>query len=84
MHHILKIEEAFFEAKIAGLKLFEIRNNRDRGFQKGDTVSYEVSNGTYYSLQKGVWEILYVTNYFQRDDYVVFGEKFLESSMEDK
>lgn len=72
MHHVLKIEDSYYDAKVEGLKLFEIRYN-DRGFQKGDTVSYTKPIG---SLQRsGVWEIIYVTGYQQRENFVVFGEK---------
>ena len=42
MTHELKILECYANAKIAGDKLFEIRNNLDRGFQKGDIVKYIV------------------------------------------
>lgn len=72
-HHVLKIEDAYYEAKVAGDKLFEIRHN-DRGFQKGDTVSYTKPPTGHFD-RKGKWEITYVTGYQQRDDFVVFGEK---------
>lgn len=41
MTHELKIQKQWADAKLAGEKPFEIRRN-DRGFQKGDTVRYNV------------------------------------------
>lgn len=73
MHHELKIQNDYYQAKTEGLKLFEIRNN-DRGFQKGDTVSY--TNPEFpFIARKGKWEITYVTSFAQKDNFVVFGEK---------
>jgi len=73
MHHTLKIEECYYEAKVLGDKLFEIRFNGDRGFQKGDTVSYTSVNGLINHSR--VWEITYVTAFGQTNNFVVFGEK---------
>ena len=79
MTHELKILECYADAKLAGDKLFEIRDNRDRGFQKGDLVKYTVVGdiGIKYTheLNDKLYEITYVTNYGQKDGYVVFGEK---------
>lgn len=41
MTHELKILECYASAKVHGDKLFEIRDNRDRGFQKGDYDGYK-------------------------------------------
>ena len=60
MHHELKIEDAYYEAVIEGIKTFEIRFN-DRGYQKGDTVSFLKSSGAVE--RKGQWEITYVSNF---------------------
>lgn len=38
-HHVLKLREEFYDAVMSGEKCFEVREN-DRGFQKGDTVSF--------------------------------------------
>jgi hypothetical protein len=72
-HHILKIGKEFMQAKIAGDKLFEVRLN-DRGFQKGDTVAYITDDhlGTPYG---GLYEITYVINYNQKENWVVYGER---------
>lgn len=73
IHHDLKLERCYFEASLNGSKKFEIRYNNDRGFNCGDTVKFnEVSQG----LLTGRFvcgEILCVTNYEQKEGYVVFG-----------
>lgn len=79
MTHELKILQCYADAKVAGDKLFEIRDNRDRGFQKGDLVKYKVvgSYGIRYDheIDNKTYEITYVTNYEQKDGWVVFGER---------
>lgn len=80
MTHELKILQCYADAKVAGDKLFEIRNNLDRGFQKGDIVIYIVINDSYvrirnHPLNGKEYEITYVTNYEQKDGWVVFGER---------
>lgn len=79
MTHELKILECYADAKLAGDKLFEIRDNRDRGFQKGDLVKYRVvaDFGVQYhhEIDEKTYEITYVTNYEQKDGWVVFGER---------
>jgi len=76
MQYKLKIDEPFLTAKLAGDKLFEIRCN-DRGFQKGDTVIY-----TEHDLGKIIqhtFEITYVTSFMQQPNFVVFGEKYINT-----
>lgn len=78
MHHKLKILPTYFEAVSIGDKTFEIRDNRDRGFQKGDTVTlkeFDPSVGLTGKLTGAEIDkrITYVTNYEQKDGYVVFG-----------
>lgn len=82
MTHGLKILKSFADAKLAGDKMFEIRYNGDRGFQKGDKVKYTVmtDNGRYtvdsHGLNKKTYEITYVLNYEKLETgYVVFGER---------
>lgn len=80
MTHELKILECYANAKVAGDKLFEIRDNRDRWFQKGDIVRYIVVNDSHirirnHPLNGKEYEITYVTNYEQKDGWVVFGER---------
>lgn len=81
MKHELKTLPNYFEAIEQGLKKFEIRNNTDRGFQKGDLVVLkEYTNEVRFGSLDGGYtgreiqaEITYVTNYQQQPGYVVFG-----------
>lgn len=77
--HILAINDHYYEAKLFGDKLFEIRLN-DRGFQKGDTVRYTTDEDQRISrrVRTGTWEITYVISYMQKENYVVFGERRLK------
>lgn len=75
MTHELKILECYASAKVHGDKLFEIRYNSDRGFQKGDYVKYKVLCDYNHVLEKKLYEITYVTNYEQKEGWVVFGER---------
>lgn len=77
MIHELKILKCYADAKVNGDKLFEIRDNTDRGFQKGDLVKYKVVSDyeIQHIIERKTYEITYVTNYAQRDGYVVFGER---------
>lgn len=76
--HELKILPTFFEPILNGDKTFEIRHNDDRGFQTMDGVVLSEYNPD--SFLKNKWtgrriraRISYVTNYAQKDGYVVFG-----------
>jgi len=73
MHHVLKIKKEYMMAKAFGDKPFEIRFN-DRGFQKGDTVSYTGDRAPYLDYE-GKYEITYVTGFSQKEDWVVFGDR---------
>ena len=79
INHELKIQPCYFNAILSGDKLFEIRRNNDRGFQKGDTVTLrECDLGLIHTLYSGREinaEITYVTNYEQKPEFVVFGIK---------
>jgi hypothetical protein len=66
--HILKIDEPYYNAVASGKKTFEIRYN-DRGYQAGDNVVLYV-HGT--PLPKINAKIGYVTNWQQKQEYVVF------------
>ncbi|MBM5675587.1 DUF3850 domain-containing protein [Listeria seeligeri] len=70
--HKLKILPEFFREKIALKKSFEIRNN-DRNFEVGDTlVLLEFEDGNYTGRE--YWEdIIYITDYLQKDGVVVLG-----------
>ena len=75
MKHKLKIEEQHLKQKLDGNKLFEIRVN-DRGYQKGDFTEYEANNERDETI-KYVFEITYVTNFMQKENFVVFQEHFI-------
>lgn len=78
MNHELKIDKAFFEAVACGDKTFEIRNNRDRGFQRGDTIKLNEVSHISPALTTGrtlSGVITYVINYEQKPDFVVFSFK---------
>ena len=77
MNHDLKIDDVYLKAKLAGDKLFEIRVN-DRGYQKGDTVTYREYFGGRTTLHKFL--ITYVCGFAQRDGFVVFGERKIETN----
>lgn len=78
MEHELKIKEQFAEAICRGDKNFEIRYN-DRGFQKGDTVRFQVideyKQKIYHDPLSGrVYAITYVlSGWGVREGYVAFG-----------
>ena len=79
MHHELKILPCYFKAVVSGDKTFEIRNNADRGFQKGDTIALEEIMKSGLKTGNAVHaKITYVTNYFQPDNQVVFGFEVIE------
>ena len=80
MIHKLKILNCYYEAVKAGIKTFEIRRNSDRGFQKGDQIVLMAIHGDGCKdlAEEDIrGEITYVTNYEQKEDYVVFGFKVL-------
>lgn len=75
MVHELKILPAYFEAVCEGRKNFEIRNNSDRGFNAGDAVKLQewcpIEKDYTGNFLDG--KITYVTNFAQKENYVVFG-----------
>ena len=83
MKHELKIEVSYYDAVKSGDKNFEIRYN-DRGYQKGDTVIlnawWKGGEGNCYCSEREPIEaiIKYVSNYQQKDGWVVFGFELKE------
>lgn len=72
--HELKIGSEFFEAVKDGRKKFEIRKN-DRNYQEGDVLvlkEYDPINQLFTGEIIKV-EITYMTDWEQKDDYVVLG-----------
>ncbi len=85
MTHELKILPVYFQAVLSGDKTFEVRENSDRGFQKGDTVflnetkDYESNSGPSGNFITA--EILYVSNFNQKENIVVFSFKVLNKTI---
>lgn len=70
--HHLKILPEYFDSVTNGEKTFEIRKN-DRDFQIGDEVylkEWTPSDG--YTGGKALVRITYITDYEQKEGYVVF------------
>ena len=74
MQHNLKILRCYFEPVLSGDKTFEIRDNSDRGFQKGDVVVLmEIDKDLKPTGRSVTKRITYVTGYAQKPEWVVFG-----------
>lgn len=72
MIHELKIESQYFKEVINGKKTFEIRKN-DRNFKVGDLVKLkEIDENKEYTGNESVFEITYITDYAQKENYIVF------------
>lgn len=85
-HHDLNLLPCYFDAVKCGDKTFEIRNNRDRGFQKGDTITLHQLSKISPTLRTGhklEGVITYVLNYEQKPDYVVFSFSLTEAQHHD-
>lgn len=81
--HEIKIDAQFVDAKTEGLKYFEIRKN-DRDYQVNDLVRYKVVNYDNYTdmlgvslLENKIFQIEYITDYAQKDGYIVWQEREL-------
>jgi ASC-1-like (ASCH) protein len=71
--HTLKIETEFFKAVKERRKTFEIRKNDRKFFQVGDIlILEEYMNGMYLDDECEA-EVIYITDYAQREGYVVLG-----------
>lgn len=82
MHHELKILPVYFEQVIAGNKPFEIRDNTDRNFHEGDTVTLNEWDRRHYTGNKTTRQITFVTAYAQQPGFVVFGMREVEPALE--
>ena len=80
MIHEIKIQKEYAQAVYLGQKTFEVREN-DRGYQKGDFISFEVMDGMMphptHPLNDKVYEITYVLGSFcgLAPNYVAFAIK---------
>ena len=72
MTHELKILPEYFEAVTSGRKRFEIRKN-DRNFQIGDQLILKEWNKEGFTGRSYHSEITYITDYMQKEGYVVLG-----------
>lgn len=81
MHHELKILPAYFQPVLDGTKPFEIRDNSDRNFQQGDTVTLNEWDGERYTGRQANREITFVTDYAQQPGFVVFGMKEVQEDV---
>lgn len=80
--HDLKIHDLFFAEVESGAKTFEIRFNEDRGFKVGDWVILQEINhiNELFTGRNIIVEITYVTDFMQRNGFVVFSFKKVEYS----
>jgi len=86
MTHRLKILPAFFDAIERGEKKFEIRDNTDRGFQRGDTIElleYDPRKGLtereHYTGNGLLAQITYVSDYNQPPNQVVMAFSLMDA-----
>ena len=77
--HELKILPQYFDKVLDREKTFEIRKN-DRDFQVGDIVKLKEWSKFLekYTGRELLAEITYITNYEQKEGYVVFSTRILE------
>lgn len=72
MNHKLKIQPEYFKEVCTGMKSFEIRRN-DRDFKVGDKLLLQeyLPDSESYTGRVVERKITYITNYAQKDNYVV-------------
>lgn len=74
MLHKLKINQEYFTPVLQGIKKFEIRFN-DRDYSVDDVVLLREieSESKKYTGRELMVKIIYITNYEQKEGFVVFG-----------
>lgn len=71
--HKIKILPCFADDIFSGEKTFEIREN-DRGYQKGDLIIFNTSDGSDHRINACKYLITYVLNgWGLKNGYVVLG-----------
>lgn len=77
--HKLKLLEEYAIAKLKGIKPFEIRLD-DRDFNENDIVVYTCPDNEdlNYELSGKIYIIDYITDYAQKDGYVVFSDRLID------
>lgn len=78
MHHELKIMPVYFQPVLDGTKTFEIRDNTERNFKEGDTVTLNEWDEERYTGRRVTRQITFITDYAQQQGFVVFGMKEVE------
>lgn len=75
--HELDILPEYYQPVLDGIKNFEIRRKRDHNFQIGDKLLLKeyLPHLDMYSDREVEREIIYITDYAQKDDYVILGLK---------
>ena len=78
--HIKKLMSEYAKAKLEGLKPFEIRFN-DCDYQVGDFIKYTIPDDEELNkaFKNRTYRIEYITNYAQKEGYVVFTDKLIFS-----
>lgn len=76
--HEIKLLKEYAKPKQLGLKPFEIRKN-DRNYQVGDLIRYIIPDDEHLNkmFERTLYQILYITDYEQKDGYVVFSDRYL-------
>lgn len=77
--HELKILPEYFEAVTSRRKRFEIRKN-DRDYKVGDLLYLRKWNGENFTGDSYKAEVTYITDYAQKDGYVVLGVRGMEET----
>ncbi|MBC6123113.1 ASCH/PUA domain-containing protein [Listeria seeligeri] len=80
--HELKILSEYYWDIIEGRKTFEIRKN-DRDFQVGDYVILKEFKDGKHTGWKITVEVTYITDYEQKENYVVMGIKLLKGMVQE-
>lgn len=80
--HELKIKAEYANAKLKGIKPFEIRLN-DRDYKVGDIVKYTCIDSPYVNdkIKDKLYHIVFITDYMQKEGYVVFCDKEVETEV---
>lgn len=78
--HEIKLMSEYAKAKASGLKPFEIRKN-DRDYKVGDLVRYIVPDDKDLNevIKRTLYQIVYITDYEQKDGYVVFSDRYVST-----
>ena len=71
--HKLKTLPEYFEAVLSGKKTFEIRENTDRDFRCGDKIVLREFTGERYTGREAKAAINYITDFEQKEGFIVFG-----------